>query len=162
MEKDTPGHQTGEPIRFRTGKKRKGFRQRAADTDDGDATSHATPPPPPQQQPQPGDVDGETAPAAATAAPEVNDEDEGAESAIQAALKLRNARKSKFRGGVGFSANGATTEPDAGDQQLVLRGEEDGSTTAAAASSSSAATRGIPDRFTHQTGFVVDEDDKHM
>jgi hypothetical protein len=153
MEKDTPG-QTSEPIRFRTGKKRKGFRQRAAAAADDDDTAvelHATPPPAPQT-----DVDGEPASAAAAVAPE------GEDSAIQAALKLRNARKSKFRGGVGFSANGATTESEAADQQqqqqLVLRSEEDGST----ASSSTAALRGIPDRFMHQTGFVVDEDDKHM
>ncbi len=127
METDTPG--TSEPIRFRPGKKRKAFRQRAADTADAESP-HATP------------ADN------GTDAPDNADE----ESAIQAALKLRNARKSKFRGGVGFSATGATNEADAGaDQQLVLR-EED----------AAAAMRGIPDRFMHQTGFVVDEDDRHM
>lgn len=133
METDTPG--TNEPIRFRTGKKRKAFRQRAADTPDPDS-SHATP--------------ADNGAVATAATPENDDE----ESAIQAALKLRNARKSKFRGGVGFSAAGATNEGDASadQQQLVLR-EED---------AASAAMRGIPDRFTHQTGFVVDEDDRHM
>lgn len=138
METDTPG--ANEPIRFRAGKKRKAFRQRApADTSDNEgAASHATP----------GNDDG-ASPAPAPA----QDDDDDDESAIQAALKLRNARKSKFRGGVGFSASGATNDTEGStDQQLVLREEEN----------ASAAARGIPDRFMHQTGFVVDDDDKHM
>ena len=57
-------------------------------------------------------------------------------SSVQDALRLRRKRR------------GAPSRPDP-EQQLAIK-EDDG------------RVKGIPDRFTHQTGFVADMDDKHM
>lgn len=56
---------------------------------------------------------------------------------IQDALRLRRKRRA------------GPSRPTDTEQQLVLREDE-------------GRVKGIPDRFTHQTGFVADMDDKHM
>lgn len=120
-----------EPVRFRVGKKRKAYRQRveedaghAADEGPSDSVSVDA---------QGIEIDKED-----------KEEDEG--DAIQAALKLRNARRGRLQG-VSFTANSQIGAH--GEQSLVVRQPEE-------------LAKGIPDRFTHQTGLAMELNDKHM
>ncbi|KAJ6781202.1 hypothetical protein PWT90_07841 [Aphanocladium album] len=121
-------------VRFKSKKRTKTLRQR--DASPAAASASATTP---------------AAPARDTSTPDdhPNDADD-AESAVQAALKLRQARsRNRFRGGVGFGRGdepGAETPAENAETGLVLR----------------ETTQGLPDRFMHQTGIVTDADDKHM
>lgn len=118
MEDDSPAADA-EVVRFRSSKKRKAYRQRPADED---TTNH----------------DDEAAPAA-----EATDD-----TAVQAALKLRNARRGRLQG-VTFKADDARVEEDDDDLALMLRQESE-------------IAKGIPDRFMHQTGLAAELNDKHM
>lgn len=69
------------------------------------------------------------------------------ETVVQAALKLRNARRGRLQG-VSFKADSPKIEEDA-DLALMLRQESE-------------IAKGIPDRFMHQTGLAAELNDKHM
>lgn len=171
---------TIEPIRFRAGKKRKAYRQKAPaadeqeDANDGVATAISPVPVMPgvssanlkdvdagrdaddtgaeAQNPAEGDSEKE----------EDNDDDNHTteESAVAAALRLRNARRAvSRRGGVGFRSEGrsAPGEEDDSEHALVLRGQD--KETAAA---HDRIVGGITNRFMHQTGLLTILDDSHM
>ncbi len=78
-----------------------------------------------------------------------DDDGRGSDDAVQAALKLRQARtRHRFRGGVSFGRDEPSSSAAAApDTDMVLLRD---------------AAQGLPDRFMHQTGFVADADDKHM
>lgn len=119
-----------EHIRFRAGKKRKGYRQRSGSEEA---------------------VDSNLQNATATTdklATSTNEEEEE-ESTVQAALRIRNARRGRLQG-VSFKADGKLD--DQPEQSLVLRSQED----------DSVAIKGISDRFMHQTGLITELNDKHM
>ncbi|KAL7950594.1 hypothetical protein V8C42DRAFT_124981 [Trichoderma barbatum] len=161
-----------EPIRFRAGKKRKAYRQRATeqeshdiatipatsispgasklgdseagrDTDDADTQAQAV-----DVEREDGDVNSDD-----------GDDQEAGESAVAAALRLRNARRAGRRGGVGFSSEGRNQDDDDADAEhaLVLR-DADRDTAAA----HDRIVGGITNRFMHQTGLLTILDDKHM
>lgn len=130
---------TDEPpagVRFKSKKRTKTLRQRdASPVAESSSTPTAT----------------AAAPARDTSTPADDDDVDSTDaSAVQAALKLRQARKNRFRGGVGYGRDepGAVVAAENAETGLVLR--------------ESAAAQGLPDRFMHQTGFVADADDKHM
>ncbi|OAA73151.1 hypothetical protein ISF_00052 [Cordyceps fumosorosea ARSEF 2679] len=133
MEPDEPG------IRFKAKKRTKTLRQRDA-SPEAPPTTTTYDAPPTATLPDHNDDNGD----------EVADGNEDA-SAVQAALKLRQARgkSRRLRGGVAF---GRDEQPASGapadDTSLVLR--------------DAVAAQGLPDRFMHQTGFVADADDKHL
>ncbi|KAK4060520.1 uncharacterized protein Triagg1_10697 [Trichoderma aggressivum f. europaeum] len=170
QDENTP---TTEPIRFRAGKKRKAYRQRpteekghdvatvipapsvlpgASTLQDGrDATDDAN------AETQPRDVDMDNS----------NDDgdDDGddrmdGESAVAAALRLRNARRAGRRGGVGFRSEGRNQDENGNadaEHALVLR-DADRDRDAA----HDRIVGGITNRFMHQTGLLTILDDKHM
>lgn len=119
----------GEPIRFRASKKRRAYRQRA-DEDDNHATNQA--------------AVGEAPDAVDKKASADEDEDDG--SAVQAALKLRTARRGKIQG-VSFTAT-SQANPST-ETSIVVRPPEE-------------LAKSIPDRFMHQTGLAMELNDKHM
>ncbi|TQV97300.1 hypothetical protein V2A60_000078 [Cordyceps javanica] len=142
MEPDEPG------IRFKAKKRgTKTLRQRdRAESPEAGAPSATAAAAPTSQRdaPTPDRLDEE---AASSSSSSSND----GSAAVQAALKLRQARsKNRFRGGVGFGrdepANGAGDADGTAETGLVLHD----------------AAHGLPDRFMHQTGFVADADDRHM
>ncbi|CEJ90574.1 hypothetical protein VHEMI06348 [[Torrubiella] hemipterigena] len=122
---------SAEPVRFRVGKKRKAYRQRVEE-DVGHAADQG-----------PSDSVPVEAQGVETDKGD-REEDEG--DAIQAALKLRNARRGRLQG-VSFTANSQIGAH--GEQSLVVRQPEE-------------LAKGIPDRFTHQTGLAMELNDKHM
>ena len=130
-----------DPVRFKTSKKRKAYRQRQRDDDDDQ-----------------GDNDGSRARRASPgteAVPESSGahQDDGEESALAATLRLRNAGRGRRLGGLvaGFTSSAARADDDAG--ALVRRGQEE---------DSAPVIKGIADRFTHQTGLIADLNEKHM
>ncbi|KPM38088.1 hypothetical protein AK830_g8481 [Neonectria ditissima] len=128
-------------VRFRAGKKRKAYRQRI-DDDDTAAV-----------EPTPNNQEGRAPDA--TAPPVIADADDDDESSVAAALRLRNARRSRIRG-VAFK--NAATKPDdetPGEHALVLRDPD-------AAPEREAGLSNVGSRFMHQTGLVADMNDKHM
>ena len=118
-------------IKFRAGKKRKAYRQRA---DDEDARASNTLSHDESQ--------------AKSALDEKKDSDD--ESSVAAALKLRNARKSRLRG-VGFTTTSRLDEETS--TALVPRNHDD---------AGDVALPNISNRFTQQTGVLADMNDKHM
>lgn len=168
---------TIEPIRFRAGKKRKAYRQKAPaaeetdDANDGVATAISPAPVVPSsnlkdvdarrdaddtgaeaQNPTQGDSERE----------EDNDDNNHTteESAVAAALRLRNARRAASRrGGVGFRSEGrsAPGEEDDSEHALVLRDQDK-----EAAAAHDRIVGGITNRFMHQTGLLTILDDSHM
>ncbi|KAK7426380.1 hypothetical protein QQZ08_007135 [Neonectria magnoliae] len=123
-------------IRFRAGKKRKAYRQRI---DDDDAVAPKT-------------LEGRSPDVAAPA----NDEGGDDESSVAAALRLRNARRGRLRGGVAFKNTAAKPDGEtSSDRALVLRDPE-------AAPEKEADLSNVGNRFMHQTGLVADMNDKHM
>lgn len=127
-------------VRFRSGRKRKTYRQRvdAVDHDDKDPVAEARPSQdagPSEEQRQRQHTD--------------DDEDGG----VGAAVRSRNARRARIRG-VGFSSD-CRADGDVGtaDRTLVLGSRENDDTGHAVT---------IADRFTHQTGLLAELDDKHM
>ncbi|KAK5990588.1 hypothetical protein PT974_08857 [Cladobotryum mycophilum] len=170
MEPSSAAEDAREPaadtIRFRTTKKRKGYRQRA--TDDDVATAAAVPIAPRAASPRDDmdltkgiDVaDADIAGGNGDNEDDANEEDreeggeEEEESAVAAALRLRNARKTGRLRGVGFKSDGRLG--DNTEQSLVVRGT-DGSNGA-----ENAVVGGIENRFMHQTGLLTILDDRHM
>lgn len=176
---------TIEPIRFRAGKKRKAYRQKAPaaekqeDANDGVATAISPAPVVPGvssanlKDVDPGrDADDTGAeaqnPVEGNSEREDNGDDDdndddnhtAEESAVAAALRLRNARRAASRrGGVGFRSEGrsAPGEEDDSEHALVLRGQD--KETAAA---HDRIVGGITNRFMHQTGLLTILDDFHM
>lgn len=167
---------TIEPIRFRAGKKRKAYRQKAPaaeeteDANDGVVTAISPAPVPSSnlkdvdagrdaddtgaeaQNPAEGDSEKE----------EDNDDDNHTteESAVAAALRLRNARRAvSRRGGVGFRSEGrsAPSEEDSSEHALLLRDQD-----REAAAAHDRIVGGITNRFMHQTGLLTILDDSHM
>lgn len=120
-----PSQEPATAIVFRPSKKRKAYRQRAGDS--------PPPPIPPKDTPtreQPSSQD---------------EQENGAESAVTAAMRVRNARRARLRG-VGFSSDDHDAPaPNAPTDHLDR-----------------APPKGIPDRFTHQTGLVATLNDRHM
>ncbi|KAM0462278.1 hypothetical protein ACHAPV_003752 [Trichoderma viride] len=174
---------TIEPIRFRAGKKRKAYRQKAPaadeqeDANDGVATAISpVPVMPGVSSANLKDVDaGRDAddtgaeaqnPVEGNSEREDNSDDDdddnhtAEESAVAAALRLRNARRAASRrGGVGFRSEGrsAPGEEDDSEHALVLRGQD--KETAAA---HDRIVGGITNRFMHQTGLLTILDDFHI
>ncbi|UKZ77655.1 hypothetical protein TrVFT333_005379 [Trichoderma virens FT-333] len=163
---------TIEPIRFRAGKKRKAYRQRATEDESHDIATI----PAPSVLPGASKLgDGEPGRDADDASAEVqprdlemedgngdgeDGEDQAAgESAVAAALRLRNARRAGRRGGVGFRSEGRNQDDEDADldHALVLR-EADKD----AAIAHDRIVGGITNRFMHQTGLLTILDDKHM
>ena len=132
MEPTSAGESAPSPIKFRTGKKRKAYRQRTDDTE----TSIAI-------------ASNDSRESSAIEAK--GDEDD---ASVLAALRLRNARKGRLRG-VGFSTSARPEDETQGegDRALVLRDQDD---------SQDAALPAIGNRFTHQTGLLADLNDRHM
>ncbi|KFA52468.1 hypothetical protein S40293_05627 [Stachybotrys chartarum IBT 40293] len=131
-------------VRFRPGKKRKAYRQRSeedAEPSQFQAESAAA-----VEQPAP------VTAAEATPTPDQDSDDkEEDEGAALAALRLRNARRARFRG-VGFRSD---ARPD--EQQLVLADHHHDPSA-----EREPIVTGIADRFTHQTGLIGALNDKHM
>ncbi|KAL7936050.1 hypothetical protein V8C35DRAFT_278283 [Trichoderma chlorosporum] len=163
---------TIEPIRFRAGKKRKAYRQRAAEEESHDVATTPAPSILPGASKLEDDEPARDADdAGAEAQPrdvemedgdgESGDGDDQAagESAVAAALRLRNARRAGRRGGVGFRSEGRNQDDEDADAEhaLVLR---DADRDAAAAHDR--VVGGITNRFMHQTGLLTILDDKHM
>ncbi|KAH7162979.1 hypothetical protein B0J13DRAFT_25968 [Dactylonectria estremocensis] len=133
-------------IRFRAGKKRKAYRQRTDDNDDDDSNNNnnlST------AEPAPKTLEALLSDAAAHGAA-VRDE-----SSVAAALRLRTARRSRIRGGVGFTTAAKQDEQASGERALVLQ-------SADGASDGEVGLRSVGERFTHQTGLLADMNDKHM
>lgn len=168
MEPDQDGNTpTTEPIRFRAGKKRKAYRQRPTEEESHDV---ATVIPAPSVLPGASKVDdGEHANAETQPRDfemedgngddgEDRDDRMDGESAVAAALRLRNARRATRRGGVGFRSEGRNQDDDDdadAEHALVLR---DADKDAA----HDRIVGGITNRFMHQTGLLTILDDKHM
>lgn len=171
-----------EPIRFRAGKKRKAYRQRATaeeeeEGNDGGATATSPVPVvvPGVSSSSLKDVDtgrdADDTGAEGDSEREDNNSNENGnddgdndtatqESAVAAALRLRNARRAASRrGGVGFRSEGrsAAGEEDDSEHALVLR-DQDKETAAA----HDRIVGGITNRFMHQTGLLTILDDSHM
>ncbi|KAH6606385.1 hypothetical protein Trco_005538 [Trichoderma cornu-damae] len=178
---------TTEPIRFRTGKKRKAYRQRATAAEHDDAAAAAAaatflasvlPGASSLNDVDPGrDADdaGAEAQSHREGSPEMEDADDDADddvdyddgseqtaggSAVAAAMRLRNARRAGRRQGVGFRSEGRPAGGGGGgdaENALILRDQH---RDAAAAHDRIAG--GITNRFMHQTGLLTILDDKHM
>ncbi|KAH6961022.1 hypothetical protein HG530_004768 [Fusarium avenaceum] len=134
-----------EPIRFRAGKKRKAYRQRAQGEED---TLAETIQPPPAVS---ASVSSDK--PAQRDTPDDNDEEDG-EGSVAAALRLRNARRGRF-GGVAFRNTGRPDDDTNSERALVLHDIDD-------ASNAESVIKGVTDRFTHQTGRLADLNDRHM
>ncbi|KAH7170863.1 hypothetical protein EDB81DRAFT_776929 [Dactylonectria macrodidyma] len=124
-------------IRFRAGKKRKAYRQRT-DNDDDDSNNTAA-------EPAPKTLEALLSDAAEHGAA-VRDE-----SSVAAALRLRNARRSRIRGGVGFTSAAKQDDDASGERALVLQSAD-----------GDVGLKSVGERFTHQTGLLADMNDKHM
>lgn len=169
---------TIEPIRFRAGKKRKAYRQRAAaaeelqDANDGVATAISPAPVVPSSNLQDADAGRDADdtgaeaqnPTGGDSEREDNDDDDNhttEESAVAAALRLRNARRAASRrGGVGFRSEGRSApgeEEEDAEHALVLRDQDK-----EAAAAHDRIVGGITNRFMHQTGLLTILDDSHM
>ncbi|KAM0260294.1 hypothetical protein ACHAQJ_002859 [Trichoderma viride] len=166
---------TIEPIRFRAGKRRKAYRQKAVEEEgnvDTVTISPASVVPGASKDVEPRrDID-DTGAGSSEGDSEKEDKDEEddddgneqtkEESAVAAALRLRNARRAAARrGGVGFrsearSAGGGHDEEDA-EHALILRDQDKD-----AAVAHDGVVGGITNRFMHQTGLLTILDDQHI
>lgn len=146
------------PVVFR-GKKRKTYRQRAADEPEksmevtGDDTACAQPAM--AKAAAVSDSDNDGGPRGRTAA---EDQAEAEEEGISVAevLRRRNARKSRLRG-VGFrpdDARGERPPGDSDDLAMMIREEEQ--------KALNQPTLDVSKRFTAQTGLVAEIVNKHM
>lgn len=124
-----------EPIRFRSGKKRKAYRQRT-DTDAAESSNTTV-----LELPH------------TIASPLTVDDDVDEDSSVTAALKLRNARRARL-GGVAFGNNSRPESDTSGERAVVLR---DPDTT-----DQDAVQYGVSNRFMQQTGKIADLDGRHM
>jgi hypothetical protein len=132
-----------EPIRFRAGKKRKAYRQRVQEDDDAVAETVQSP---------------HTASTAESnyrlARINTPDKEEDGEGSVAAALRLRNARRSRL-GGVAFR-NSNRLEDDTDTERALVPHNADET------SNNESVIKRVTDRFTHQTGKVADLNDRHM
>ncbi|KAH7256869.1 hypothetical protein BKA59DRAFT_507775 [Fusarium tricinctum] len=134
-----------EPIRFRAGKKRKAYRQRAQGEED--TVTETIQPPPAVSASVSSDKPSQRH------TPDDDDEEEG-EGSVAAALRLRNARRGRF-GGVAFRNTGRLDDDTNSERALVPHDVDD-------ASNAESVIKGVTDRFTHQTGRLADLNDRHM
>ncbi|CEI64101.1 hypothetical protein FVEN_g8951 [Fusarium venenatum] len=132
-----------EPIRFRAGKKRKAYRQRVQEDDD--AVTETVQPPPTASAAESNDKSTQRS---------TPDEEEHGEGSVAAALRLRNARRSRL-GGVAFR-NSNRPEDDTNTERALVPHNADET------SNNESVIKGVTDRFTHQTGKVADLNDRHM
>ncbi|KAF4950672.1 hypothetical protein FGADI_8076 [Fusarium gaditjirri] len=132
-----------EPVRFRTGKKRKVYRQRVQEDDTAVTGTIQSPPTASASEPSDG--------LARMASPD-RAQDEG--ESVTAALKLRNARRARL-GGVAFR-NTNRPDDDMNNERALIPHEADDT------SNNEPIRKGVADRFTHQTGRLTDLNDKHM
>ncbi|KAF4469943.1 hypothetical protein FALBO_3170 [Fusarium albosuccineum] len=144
---DTPaGEAAPGPIRFRAGKKRKAYRQRADDEEAAETT----------RSPPIASGSGGIPALTATNGPGSNgddndDGDDDGEASVAAALRLRNARRARL-GGVAFR-NTNRPDDDVNGERALVPHDPDGK---------EAVVSNVADRFTHQTGMLADLNDKHM
>ncbi|KAH0528056.1 hypothetical protein TsFJ059_002966 [Trichoderma semiorbis] len=174
MEPDQDGNTPStEPIRFRAGKKRKAYRQRPTEEEEAHDVATVIPAPsilPGASKLEDGEHGRDATDDANASAERLLRELEGedgngdgedrtdGESAVAAALRLRNARRAARRGGVGFRSEGRNQDDEDADAEqhaLVLR---DADKDAA----HDRIVGGITNRFMHQTGLLTILDDKHM
>ncbi|KAF5542306.1 hypothetical protein FMEXI_7518 [Fusarium mexicanum] len=132
-----------EPVRFRTGKKRKAYRQRVLEDDASVAETIQSHPTASASEPSP-------EPARKASQDRVQDEEES----VAAALKLRNVRRARL-GGVAFR-NTNRSDDDMNNERALIPHDADDT------SKNESTMKGVADRFTHQTGRLTDLNDKHM
>ena len=146
-----------EPIRFRPTKRRKTYRQRHDDQDEDHAETNdrSQESPPPSQQSQLQSQSRATAADYFGQDGEADGHEDSAGEALPAVVRARSAHKARFRG-VGFRAGSKPGETDPTEQTAVMLRESQQDESAGVVVS------GITDRFTHQTGFVGDVNDRHM
>ncbi|KAF5715357.1 hypothetical protein FGLOB1_3084 [Fusarium globosum] len=132
-----------EPVRFRTGKKRKAYRQRVQQDDASVAETIQSHPTASASEP--------SHELSRNASP---DRAQGEEESVVAALKLRNARRARL-GGVAFR-NTNRPDEDMNNERALIPHDADGT------SNNEPIVKGVADRFTHQTGRLTDLNDKHM
>ncbi|KAF5601453.1 uncharacterized protein FSUBG_8159 [Fusarium subglutinans] len=132
-----------EPVRFRTGKKRKAYRQRVLEDDASVAETIQSHPTVSASEPNP-------EPARKASQDRVQDEEES----VAAALKLRNVRRARL-GGVAFRNTNRPDDDMNNERALVPHDADD-------TSNNESTMKGVADRFTHQTGRLTDLNDKHM
>ncbi|KAF5562183.1 hypothetical protein FPHYL_5786 [Fusarium phyllophilum] len=132
-----------EPVRFRTGKKRKAYRQRVQEDDASVAETIQPHPNAPASEP--------SHELARTASP---DRAQDEEESVAAALKLRNARRARL-GGVAFR-NTNRPDDDMNNERALIPHDADDT------SNNEPIMKGVANRFTHQTGRLTDLNDKHM
>ncbi|KAM0353527.1 hypothetical protein ACHAPU_001539 [Fusarium lateritium] len=132
-----------EPVRFRAGKKRKAYRQRVQE--DEDTAPETTQSPPAISAPFSSDKN---------TLRDTPDDDGDGDGSVAAALRLRNARRARL-GGVAFRNTNRPDDDINSERALVLHDADD-------ASNGENVTKGVTDRFTHQTGRLADLNDKHM
>ncbi|KAI5918505.1 hypothetical protein F4810DRAFT_691711 [Camillea tinctor] len=160
------------PIVFRGGKKRKFYRQRAETDKDNETsrqhseeaqiqttgTTTTTAPLPPTQSPVAEASPSSSAALPITAAVDENAEEEGL--SVAEVLRLRNARKSKLRGGVTFGGSDSNSRGDApsdayeDELSRMIREEENRALDI--------SNVGVNKRFAPQTGLAVEIVNKHM
>ncbi|SCN67448.1 uncharacterized protein FFMR_01190 [Fusarium fujikuroi] len=132
-----------EPVRFRTGKKRKAYRQRVQQDDASVAETIQSHPTASASEP--------SHELSRNASP---DRAQDEEESVVAALKLRNARRARL-GGVAFR-NTNRPDDDMNNERALIPHDADGT------SNNEPTVKGVADRFTHQTGRLTDLNDKHM
>ncbi|KAF4496925.1 hypothetical protein FAGAP_6912 [Fusarium agapanthi] len=133
-----------EPVRFRTGKKRKAYRQRVQEDDASVAETIQSHPTASASEPSP-------EPARKASQDRAQDEEES----IAAALKLRNVRRARL-GGVAFRNTNRPDDDMNNERALIPHDADDTS------NNNESMMKGVADRFTHQTGRLTDLNDKHM
>ncbi|GKU00150.1 hypothetical protein FLAG1_07545 [Fusarium langsethiae] len=138
----TSSEVASEPIRFRAGKKRKAYRQRVQEDD---AVGETVQSPPTASAAESNDKPTQRS---------TPDEDEHGGGSVAAALRLRNARRSRL-GGVAFR-NSNRPEDDTNTERALVPHNADET------SNGEPIIKGVTDRFTHQTGKVADLNDRHM
>ncbi|KAF5709218.1 hypothetical protein FMUND_10231 [Fusarium mundagurra] len=132
-----------EPVRFRTGKKRKAYRQRVQEDDASVAETISSHPTASASEPS-HELTRKASP----------DRAQDEEESVAAALKLRNARRARIRG-VAFRNTNRPDDDMNNERALVPHNADD-------TSNNEPIMKGVADRFTHQTGRLTDLNDKHM
>ncbi|PNP77406.1 hypothetical protein FNYG_09282 [Fusarium nygamai] len=132
-----------EPVRFRTGKKRKAYRQRAQEDDASVAETISSHP-----------TASASEPSHELTRKASSDRAQDEEESVAAALKLRNARRARL-GGVAFR-NTNRPDDDMNNERALIPHDADDT------SNNEPIMKGVADRFTHQTGRLTDLNDKHM
>ncbi|KAG5805284.1 hypothetical protein H9Q74_001409 [Fusarium xylarioides] len=132
-----------EPVRFRTGKKRKAYRQRVQEDDASVAETIQPHPNAPASEPR-HEIARKASPDRA------QDEVES----VAAALKLRNARRARL-GGIAFRNTNRPDDDMNNERALIPHDAND-------TSNNEPIMKGVADRFTHQTGRLTDLNDKHI